>query len=268
MGRIVSLAPLESLLKRNRTHFLYLHNVPDLEWFRSLVVDLSKRFELISYEQGVERVLAGRHDRPAVCFSFDDGFESAGDAAEIVRAAGATTCLFACPGIVGTDRAEQDRIFGRSQVEATMTWERLAELEAVGHNIGSHSMEHRNLGELGSAEQIREDLEASRAAIVAHVGRCDHFAWPFGRSAHISPEAIAIARAAGYRSIASAVRGSHRSTAPSADSIMLRHVVQPGQSLTAVLGHLVLADVGLDPHRSERKAMERLGASANNTTVD
>lgn len=61
----------------------------------------------------------------------------------------------------------------------SMTWEMAEELAAGGWEVGSHTLSHPRLTLLGDQE-LRRELEESRALVAARLGRCDTLAYPFG----------------------------------------------------------------------------------------
>jgi peptidoglycan/xylan/chitin deacetylase (PgdA/CDA1 family) len=80
-----------------------------------------------------------------------------------------------------------------------MSWDEVRQLQAKGFDIGSHTVEHPILTQVGP-EQLMCELRDSRQRIEAELGSvCDSIAYPNGGRADFSPQVIAAARAAGYR---------------------------------------------------------------------
>ena len=129
----------------------------------------------------VER-LRGR----AAHVTFDDAYRSvAGVAVELVRR-GTDVTVFACSGYADTGaplavpelRAEAQRV---PDELATMTWAELDEIARAGVRIGSHTVDHPHLTEVGDAE-LEYQVAASRAAIEDRLGRaCRTLAYPYGQ---------------------------------------------------------------------------------------
>lgn len=84
------------------------------------------------------------------------------------------------------------------ELDAFLSWEEARALAAQGFELGSHTLEHPVLSQLGEAE-LTEELTESKRIIEAETGvECYGLAYPFGRPGHYSPEVLAAAEAAGY----------------------------------------------------------------------
>lgn len=200
-------------LSTPRVHFAYLHAVPVHEepTFRRLLAYLSEGHDLVGHSEAVRRLRSGVVDRPTISFSFDDAFASNHRTGAILEEFG-TRGMFFVPGFFpGTNTLEDARhLFGYSQniTEPAMSWDQVADLVDRGHEIGNHTSTHRDLAKVPHDEVIRQ-IEHSASVLQERVGRCPHFAWPFGRRTHITPEGIDATFAAGHETCASAERGSH-----------------------------------------------------------
>ena len=84
----------------------------------------------------------------------------------------------------------------RADWDGMMTWSQLKELAAAGHEIGSHSMTHALLPQLGDRELERE-IVGSRAELERNIGASvDSFCYPNGDS---DDRVVDWVRRAGYR---------------------------------------------------------------------
>lgn len=101
----------------------------------------------------------------------------------------------------------------------------------AGMQVGSHSRTHRRLAELTNAE-VASEMASSRATLAATIGRqVDHFACPWGQpTVDFDPDREQeLARAAGYRSLFTTVRGVvTEATSPYA---IPRYVIEPDWDL-------------------------------------
>lgn len=211
---VEKLRGLRRSLARPRVQFLYLHHVfPDEEQaLRDLLERLSRSHTFLSHSEAVQRIRRGEIDRPCVSFSLDDGMKNNLRAGRVFREYGVSACFFLNPGLIG----ETD--FGRIRRHcaerltfppvAFLDWEEVGELQRMGHEIGAHTMRHRNLADL-SGEELREDLRACRRVLRRRTGEGGHFAFPYGRFHHFSAEAARAVFEEGYESCASAEKGAH-----------------------------------------------------------
>ena len=172
-----------------RVHFVYLHSLPsgrELE-FERLVGWIAQTHDLVSYSDAVALLQGGEDSsRPVACFSTDDAFRSSLRVAEILEQYGTRICIFAPTDLIGVDSsAAVEAFFGTPEgIEpAVLSWDDLSRLVARGHEVGSHTVSHRNLGE-SPVDVVRSELERSRDVLSERLGQGKHFAWPYGRSIH------------------------------------------------------------------------------------
>lgn len=194
-------------------HFPYLHAVParSLPAFEHLVESVSVTHELVSYSRAVHLLVNGPIDHPVAAFSFDDGFASNVSCAEILERHGTVGMFFVPTGFIGTQSvAEARRFFGFTEGcnEPAMTWDDLETLKARGHEIGNHTVGHRTLSTLQSAEAVDEIAQGAET-LRARLGSVEHFAWPNGRWVHMTHAAVGAVFDTGHSTCASAERGAH-----------------------------------------------------------
>ncbi len=215
---------LERELQRPRLQFLYLHHVftDEEQGFRRLLAWLARHHSFIGHTEAWDRLRAERIDKPYVSVSFDDGFEDNCRAASILEEFGATGCFFVCPSIVGERDPARLAAFCASRlrfplVSRFLDWPDIENLLARGHEIGSHTMTHPDVGEI-PAGQIQDEVAQSRQELLARLGSAKHFAWPLGQWKNFPPVARDAVFGAGYDSCSSAVRGCHVEGATGPDS--------------------------------------------------
>ncbi len=205
---------IEVQKEKRRVQFLYLHHVlPDEEQpFRQLLTSLTKSYRFISYSEAVARVWSGNIDDTYLTLSFDDGFKNCLKAVSIMNEVGAKACFFVCPPMVGeTDFGRIERFCCeklRKLPLEFMNWADLEHLLLTGHEIGGHTMSHPNLAEI-PVVQVEQELNESFTILRQRFGKIKHFAWPYGKSACITPQAAKAIFEVGYESCASGMRGSH-----------------------------------------------------------
>jgi peptidoglycan/xylan/chitin deacetylase (PgdA/CDA1 family) len=138
---------------------------------------------------------------PTVFLTFDDGFRDNFEAAlPMLREYGFGAFVFVLPPLVDSgapftwpDMAVEQRRFPGTM--RSVTWPMLEEMKESNFEVGSHTLTHPHLPELGP-EALREELWESRAAIKQRLGSCDTLAYPFGEW---SPTVASAARDCGYK---------------------------------------------------------------------
>jgi peptidoglycan/xylan/chitin deacetylase (PgdA/CDA1 family) len=205
---------IEHLLSKPRVQFLLLHHVfKDEETkFETLLKKLSVNHEFISYSEGVDKILDGKIDKPYICFSSDDGFKNNLRAAEILNDYGAKGCFFINPGIIEKKQFAEIESHCRDKLDFPavhfMNWNDIEKLQKMGHEIGSHTMEHINIAQT-EKEVFVEDCYKTREVLHDRCGEARHFAFPYGRFFHFSEIGRDIVFDSGFVSCASGERGCH-----------------------------------------------------------
>jgi peptidoglycan/xylan/chitin deacetylase (PgdA/CDA1 family) len=185
---------------------------------------LARAYEPVPYSEAVARVREGRVGGREVAVTFDDGFRSGlTNAAPLLAEHGLRACFFPITGLVSAPPGVVERVCRETlhldRPLEPLSWDELGRLVELGHEVGAHTRTHPNLVGLGP-EAVREEVQGSRDELAARLGsEPSHFAAPYGRSDSFSAAVSTAARAAGFASCASAIRG--RNTA-GADVYALR----------------------------------------------
>ncbi len=149
---------------------------------------------------GLTAAAAGRSPRRRAFITFDDGFRDNFETAlPLLRQYEARAFVFVLPPLLATGAAFEwpEVRDDRDRYPATMrsvTWSMLEQMKEGGFEVGSHTLSHPHLPQLGG-EQLRQELWESRAAIKERLGSCDTLAYPFGEW---RPEVAAAAADCGY----------------------------------------------------------------------
>lgn len=175
-------------------------------FFRADIHYLRKHYECLTLSQLVERLKSGAPIRRKIAvITFDDGYRDNYLAAfpELKRA-GIPATFFVSTGFIGTNRtfAHDQRAFERGVTVrsdwAKMSWDELREMQAAGMEIGSHTVEHVNMGKSDEATARREVMQ-SLADLQRELGeRSRSFCFPWGTAADISQTALTAIRESGY----------------------------------------------------------------------
>lgn len=144
---------------------------------------------------------AGERIEPTAFLTFDDGFvDNHETAMPILRERGHRAFVFVLPPLVDAGaRFEWPEVAADAERHPdsmrSVTWPMLEEMKEAGWEVGSHTLTHPHLPELG-AERLREELWDSRSRVRERLGSCDTLAYPFGEW---SPAVAAAAAECGYR---------------------------------------------------------------------
>ena len=205
---------IDDILSKPRIQFIYLHHLfkDEEEKLKTLLQNLQRHHTFISYSDAVSKVLNAKIDKPYICFSLDDGFRNNLQAATILDAFGAKACIFINPGLVGetdilriADHCKRRLHFPPVEF---LNWNEINQLQRMGHEIGSHTMHHMNIGQTDLRE-VEEDMNTTFETITRHCGSVKHFAFPYGRFQHFTDAARKVCFRTGYVSCATAERGCH-----------------------------------------------------------
>ena len=176
---------------------------------------LAREFRPVSLSEAVERLRLGHTAGDEVVVTFDDGFQNQLDnAAPLLAEHGFSACFFLVGDLLDADR-EQAAAFCRDQLHLPLPvepldWDGAARLVELGHEIGSHTRSHPDLTSLEPGALL-EELVSSREQLSRRLGAVRHVSAPYGERARFSEAVADAARAAGYESCASAIRGVNRS---------------------------------------------------------
>lgn len=143
--------------------------------------------------------------------TFDDGYlDNAEVAMPLMRKYGFRPMIFVIPGRLehgdGFDWPELAADYAASSdVMRAMTWDMVERIIGEGAEIGSHTMTHPHLVELGE-DELATELGESKALIEKRLGDCPTLAYPFGEW---SPTVRRVARAVGYSFAFTLPQGPH-----------------------------------------------------------
>ena len=203
-----------SWLKRPRVHFLMLHHLhsDEIVPFRMLLQIIMEDHYFINYSDAVEKIRSGHIDKPYIAISLDDGLKTSLNAVQIMREFGITGCFFICPSVIGQKDDQKIKEFCSQKIHRPpmefLDWDDVEILMKEGHEVGSHSMNHENIGGL-PIDRIQAEIVESFEILRKRTGGVRHFAWPYGRFSEFTPAAARIVFETGFHSCASGERGCH-----------------------------------------------------------
>jgi peptidoglycan/xylan/chitin deacetylase (PgdA/CDA1 family) len=118
-------------------------------------------------------------DAPApstvVSLTFDDGNDDQVDAARVLTSHGLKGTFFVSSGLIAEEPGPGDALPTR------MTLAQLRDLEAAGHEIGGHTVNHADLAEM-DAEEAQRQVCNDRSKLVELGFDATDFAYPFGEA--------------------------------------------------------------------------------------
>jgi peptidoglycan/xylan/chitin deacetylase (PgdA/CDA1 family) len=160
----------------------------------------------------------GRPRRNVMALTFDDGFENVFlNGLPVLARHKVSAIQFVVAGLIG--KLNEWDIVKRDVPERLMDEAQIREWLLAGHQIGSHSMTHRNLKKL-SAREAREEIFASRKRLEDLFGiEVRHFCYPFGGC---NPEVQDLVEEAGYQTACGVHFGVNT---PDSDPNQIRRII-------------------------------------------
>jgi peptidoglycan/xylan/chitin deacetylase (PgdA/CDA1 family) len=166
-------------------------------WFRRLCGLLRNRFRVVPLDEALRLVGTGMAlPRRTVAITFDDCYRDNLHAAQVLAEFGLPACFFVPTQYVGTDHIfEWDRGL---KTMPNLNWDDLREMVRLGHDVGSHTVSHADLGVVGP-DEARRELRDSKKTLENRLGRPARWlAYPFGGIGNFRPEYLPLVREAGY----------------------------------------------------------------------
>jgi len=216
-GWILFQTGLFRLLWRDRAVIVVFHRVNEAypddpltltdSVFERFVQFFARYFDVIPLSELLNRLAKGGALAPSLTITFDDGYwGNATIAAPILERNGLRGCFFLTTEFIGSDFVpwwdQQQRIQSR-----WMSWDQVRALRAAGHEIGSHTETHVDLGKVPTDIAQRE-VAGGDARLAKELGESTGlFAYPFGGSRNMSPENHAVISKLGLRCSVSAHGG-------------------------------------------------------------
>src|SRR6267142_1718098 len=202
---------------RNRALVVLLHRIDDRLGGNSITVTTAqltaycrffhRYFRVIPLGALLHKLAHGEDITGDVVITFDDGYKDNHDvAAATLRQFGLPACFFIATNFVGSDKSAWWDA-GLGIASRWMTWSDVRALRGQGFDIGSHTMNHADLGSVvGTA--ARDEIVGARERLAAELRETpSYFAYPYGGPEHMLEENRALVREAGHRCCLSAHGG-------------------------------------------------------------
>lgn len=215
------IAAVRNRIRRRRGQFpvmlLFHHMVSDrphpfaisTEHFLKHVRFLRRYYDVVSLAEAIEMLKTNRVTAPTVVVTIDDGYQENFLTLRAIREqVDIPITLF-----VSTEHVSKGSEFAHDVASdrhgfAPLTWPQVSQLRREGFEIGSHTRTHFDCGS-SDPVALHGEIVGSKHDLEAELGEpATLFAFPFGLSENISPEAMRLATGT-YACVMSAYGGSN-----------------------------------------------------------
>lgn len=217
-GWMIFRSGLYRLLRRDEAVIVVFHRVNDEypddpisctgQEFEGFVRFFARFFDVVPLNELLRRLSNGAQLGAALIITFDDGYQgNATLAAPILERYGLRACFFVTTQFIGTDhRPWWD---ANKKIDTRwMTWDQVRALRAAGHEIGSHTETHANLG-VTVGQEARREIGGGSARLDKELGESSGlFAYPYGGVGNMAEENRPVLKELGLRCCVSAYGGT------------------------------------------------------------
>jgi len=211
---------IKKYVRRRRGHsarILLYHKVNNssryltvsIEKFDRQISYLKKNCRVVSLGELTDYFAVKEIPEDIVVITFDDGYkDNFENALPILRKYDLPACFFVTSDFIGTDKSF--RWDDDLDLECPkMTWDDLRKIKELGYDIGAHTVNHSDLGEI-SLSSARFEIRSSKEKITKEINEeVKFFSYPFGRRVNVSQPIIEEIRDAGYICCCSAYGGAN-----------------------------------------------------------
>ncbi len=166
---------------------------------------LQDNYDIVSLAEAQKRIRAPRCDTPTVAITFDDGYSDNSQFAipELVRR-GIPATYFVTTDFVRTGRPFPHDVRINMPLQPN-TFDEIRDYDAMGIEIGAHTRNHADIGQVSCEATLREEIIGSIEDLQTWLGKpIDYFAFPFGLPHNITQFAIDVLKEAGIKGFCSA----------------------------------------------------------------
>jgi peptidoglycan/xylan/chitin deacetylase (PgdA/CDA1 family) len=219
-GWIIFRTGLHRRLRRNEAVIVVFHRVNDVNpndpltyttrKFEDFVRFFGRFFNVVPLSELLRRLETGVELAGCLAITFDDGYQgNATIAAPTLESYGQRACFFVTTGFIGTDLVPWWDAEKKIQTR-WMTWDQVRALHATGHDVGSHTETHPDLGVI-ARDEARREISGGSSRLDTELGEHSGlFAYPFGERENMSEENQSVVKELGLRCSLSAYGGTVR----------------------------------------------------------
>lgn len=217
LGVVIYRTGLHRVFLRKRGIIVLFHRVEDADpdnplsctraEFEAFCRFFRRHFDVVPLSELLDRLERGAGVGGSAVITFDDGYlDNHRAAAPMLLRHGLPACFFIATGFIGSSAvpwwdAE------RGYTPAWMSWSDVRELVGMGFEVGAHTVNHVDLGQVHGAEARRE-IAGSGERLERELGvPVPLFSYPYGRRDQITEENRAVVRESGFRCCLSAFGG-------------------------------------------------------------
>jgi len=218
LGWVIYNARLNRFFRRDEAIIVLFHRVNDAyptdpltyvsRKFEAFARFFGRFFKVVPLTTLLDRLEKGEDIGGLLAITFDDGYVgNATIAAPILEKYNERACFF-----VTTNWIESDHVPWWDEEKNIqtqwMTWDQVRELRARGHDVGSHTLTHPDLGVV-PPEVGRAEIAGASARLDSELGEHSGlFAYPFGGRKNMSAQNQSVVNTLGLRCCLSAYGGT------------------------------------------------------------
>jgi peptidoglycan/xylan/chitin deacetylase (PgdA/CDA1 family) len=203
-------------------------------WFAGFCRLMRDRFNVVSVAHLHRLLMAGEMPpRRTVAITFDDCYRDNLAAARLLARFKLPATFFIPTKYVGTDHVFPWDVDLKRM--PNLTWKEVTEIQQLGHEIGSHTVSHPDLGRLPERKARRELVDSKKMLEDKLQRPVRWFAYPYGGRSNFRPEYLPLTQELGYKACFSAMSGFIR---PNMRGILPREAMPYFRSLTNLELHL------------------------------
>ena len=176
------------------------------------------QMEWLATTQSVIRVADAARGEPGIAISFDDGYrDNLTNAAPVLESLDLPATVFVVAGCLGGFLAHDEPI----EANRLMSCDEIRALEAMGVEIGAHTLSHVRLAQVSEREQFHEIVESVKRLEACLGHRVSGFSYPYGSVLDYNALSIRIVREQGLEY---ALSNRYGANGPARDRWALRRI--------------------------------------------